>query len=459
MMRCLPLAVLLLLSQGCLEQRSNQPAGWAAEVPAGSVRYLKQVHQAQEQNSDPTSLSSKDGKQVRPSGRAAPEGEFKLRVTEPAIITLWHAYRSKEKAALKQIMKRFAALNSPIKVKLQGVPFDAFNDKIKIVLPKGRGPDLFIFAHDVLGAWSEMGFLEPLNQWTSPELALDFIPKTINALVYKNALYGLPLAFKCVALYYNKALISAPPTTADELIRLAKQHTDGRDKFGLVYEAANLYFHAPWVHGFGGITLDEFDKAHLDGEGSVAALTFAQTLVKTHRVTPQSVTTAMVSGYFNDGSAAMVINGPWMRGEIEGVDYGVAPLPKMPGGRPAQPFLTVEAVFMNRHSKQKPAAAEVMRFLVSNANARIRFEQGQQPVANIQVWKQASDTADANMLAFRRQADVAVVMPSSPRMQQIWTPANRALLSVIAGDEKPLVALKKAQRKAVRDMKRAGGGR
>ncbi|MFT5431461.1 MAG: arabinogalactan oligomer/maltooligosaccharide transport system substrate-binding protein, partial [Myxococcota bacterium] len=438
-----PLVAVLIVAvaslSSCTDRKSS--VGWAAQVPADTTRYVAV---------DPMPAPTQPAADIQEAGPTASKPTpaepkpYVSKVTEPVTITLWHAYRAAERKALKAAVDRFHTLGSPITITLRIVPFDAFNDKIKVVVPEGRGPDLFIFAHDLVGAWSEMGFLEPLNQWTEEQDTEPFLPTTVQALVYRNALYGLPMAFKCVALYYNKALVKVPPTDMESLLAVAKANTDGKEKYGLVYEAANTYFHAPWVHGFGGEILGEGDVPAADSVASIAALSFARTLVRDHKVTPANVTTAMVSGYFNDSNAAMVINGPWMRGEIEGIDYGVVPLPPVAAGKPTKPFLGVEAVFMNKRGSQKQAAWEVMRFLVSDEAATIRFEQGQQPVANKALW---NGTVEPTMAAFRQQAENTVVMSSSPRFQQVWTPYNGALLSVIAGDAKPAEALRQAQTK------------
>ena len=146
------------------------------------------------------------------------------------------------------------------------------------------------------------------------------------------------------------------------MVEVAKAHTDKQTKFGLVYEAMSLYFHAPWVFGLGAEVLDADGNVHIDSPAGVKALELARDLVKTHGVVPATVTAGMVSGYFNDGSAAMAISGPWMRGEIEGtgVDFGVAVLPDIEPGKPARPFLGVEAVFLNHKSPNKEAALEVI---------------------------------------------------------------------------------------------------
>ena len=252
-------------------------------------------------------------------------------------------------------------------------------------------------------------------------------------------------------------MVKVPPATIEDLMTLAKASTDAaNDRWGLVYEAANLYFHAPWIHGYDGQVLDDSDKAWADTDPAENALKFARRLLQEDKVAAPSVTAAMVSGYFNDGKAAMVINGPWMRGELEGVDYGVATMPTVEG-RPAKPFLGVEAVFLNKKSQNKKAALEVMRFLVSNQSAAIRAEVGKQPVANQAIWDSGKGVDDV-MKVFYKQAADSVGMSGSPRMQQVWTPYNDALLSVVAGEAEPREALGTAQKKMEADMLRAGGG-
>jgi arabinogalactan oligomer/maltooligosaccharide transport system substrate-binding protein len=447
-------ALVALSTLSACQRRSSSSAGWASEVPADAVRFVEQSVKPPAAPAEAPALA-----QAKPPEGAAdpsaPAPAFVSKIKEPTEVTLWHSYRATELSALKASVDAFHALGTPIKVVLRAVPFDAFNDKIRVVVPQGRGPDLFIFAHDTIGAWAEMDLIEPLSNWTTTEDRAAFLPETVKALVYRNALYGLPIAFKSVALFYNKALITAPPKTVEELISLAKQHTAG-DRYGLVYEATNLYFHAPWLFAYGAEVLDGNDNPVLNSEGAIKAIELARSLVKVHGITPMSVNTGMVSGYFNEGRAAMVINGPWMRGELAGVDYGVAPLPSVEG-KAAKPFLGVEAVYLNKQSPRKEAAMEVARYLTSDASAAIRYEVGKQPVANRSTWEKPPGGGDPVMDAFREQAKVAVVMPSSPAMQAIWTPYNGALLSVIAGDTKPSDAIAEAQRDAVRSLAESRG--
>ena len=73
-------------------------------------------------------------------------------------------------------------------------------------------PTSFIFAHERVGDWTESGLLEPFELDTDGD---EFFRCDITSLRYQNELMGLPLAFKSLALFYNKNVISSAPETTD----------------------------------------------------------------------------------------------------------------------------------------------------------------------------------------------------------------------------------------------------
>lgn len=361
---------------------------------------------------------------------AGPKAKAKAKATT---IVLWHAYRAEEKRALEQIVNNYNASQKKLRIKMLGIPYDAYADKINAAIPRGHGPDLFIFAHDRVGDWAKNGIIEKITFWVNGPLLARFIPKTVKMLAYNNALYGLPLAFKSLALFYNKKLIKTPPTNTNDMIALAKKLTQRKkQKFGLAYEATDLYRHVLWMHGFGAFVLGQGGKLGVKKDASIKALNFAKDLALKHKILPDEPSSQLITFLFNKGQAAMVINGPWFRGEIHPkVQYGVVPLPVVSSTKkPAAPFLTSEAVFINRYGKKKKLAFEVMKYLTSNQAALIRMKIGKQTVANQASYKTAFAKKDPIIQAFYKQMLNAVPTPNTPEMRLVWSPMVIALSKV-----------------------------
>jgi maltose-binding protein MalE len=360
--------------------------------------------------------------------------------SEPVTVTLWHSYRAGEEKALAEVVEQFNKERTDIHLETLKIPHQAFADKITAAIPRNNGPDLFIFAHDRVGDWADSGHIEPVSTWARPDLLQEFYPETVRALVYKKSLYGLPLAFKSVVLFYNKELVPKPPRTDVELVAIAKAHTDAPNKhYGLVYENTLTYFNAPFIHGFGGSILDDRGNLGLLDPGTSAGLAFSRSLVEPHGVVPADVNSNLVTSLFNTGRAALVISGPWFRGEIApGVKWGVAVMPTVTStGRKMAPYVASEAVMMSAKSEQKEEAFQVMRYLTTGKAARTRMEVGGQPVAHKASW----DAAPEDLEVFRAQLSDSVIMPNAPMMRRVWSPLDSAIYKIVKNGEPPGAAL------------------
>ena len=130
-------------------------------------------------------------------------------------IVVWHGYRGGEKAAFEKVVDNFNKANAgKIKASTLAVPYDAFADKITAAVPRGKGPDVFIFAQDRLGGWIVAGnTVEPLDFFLDAATKGRYLKATMDAMTYQGNVYGLPLNFKVITLIYNKKLISTPPRT------------------------------------------------------------------------------------------------------------------------------------------------------------------------------------------------------------------------------------------------------
>jgi arabinogalactan oligomer/maltooligosaccharide transport system substrate-binding protein len=369
-------------------------------------------------------------------------------------VVVWHSYRGGEKAAFEQVIENFNKANTgKIHVSSLAVPFDALADKITAAVPRGKGPDVFIFAQDRLGGWIAAGnTVEPLDFFLNPAIKGRYLKATLDAMTYQGTTYGLPLNFKVITLIYNKKLVPTPPKTTAELETIAKKLTSApAGKFGLAYAYSDFYYHAALMNGFGGGVFGPNRKPTLNSPQNVASLDY---LLKWQAMgfLPAEPSTALITSLFNEGKAAMVFSGPWFLGEIaKGVDYGLAPLPTISeaGNKPIRPWITVEGVYVAAPSKVKDAAFELAKYLTDVPAAKVLALQGRQTPANKGVYADPQVAADPVLKAFRQQVDVAVPMPNLPEMSMVWTPATTAMNVVVKKAATPKAALDQAQKEVI----------
>ncbi|MBW2731035.1 MAG: extracellular solute-binding protein [Deltaproteobacteria bacterium] len=379
-------------------------------------------------------------------------------------LVLWHAYRVQERAALEKTVDAWntGGRGAHPKIKLLAVPYDAFADKITAATPRGHGPDLFIFAHDRVGDWAESKIIEPIEFWMTEKHADTFILKTIDALCYGDSLYGLPMAFKSTLLFYNKKLVPEPPHTTDDLWRVGQQLTDRKaGRYGLVYDNAKLYFHAPWLHGFGGMIFDERGKLHISSKAAVAAMNFARKISGPTGIVPPESTSTLTTTLFAHGKVAMAISGPWMVGELKkDLEVGAIPLPIVSStGKRAAPFMGAEGIMMSAKSKRKADGFAAMKFLTSDKMALLRAKAARQPVANKAAWLDPTVKADALLSAFYAQLKFAKVMLGTPEMRLVWSPYDMALQKVVVGGGPAAPALAEAQHEVQRFLESSRKGK
>lgn len=373
-----------------------------------------------------------------------------------AKLVVWHSYRGAEKTAFEKVVGAFNARpDAKIKVDPLAVPFDAFADKISAAVPRGKGPDIFIYAQDRMGGWVEAGnTVEPIDFFVDDALKGRFIPTTIEALTYRGNLYGLPLDYKVIALIHNKKLLKTPPRTTAELVKVAQGLTNkAAGRFGLAWAYGDFYYVASLINGFGGGVFDKATQPTMNAPANVKAL---ELLVRWEHqgFMPAEPSSALITSLFNEGKAAMVFSGPWFLGEVANdIEYGVAPLPTITeaGNKPMRPWMTVEGVFVSAQSQHKDAAFDFVKYVTGADAGKVMALEGRQSPAAKAVYDDPKVAADPVLSAFKKQVEVAVPMPNVAEMTMMWSPATTALNKVNAGNS-PKEAMDVAQKALQKDV-------
>ena len=365
-------------------------------------------------------------------------------------LVVWHAYRGAEKAAFEKVVGMFE--KSPgakgVKVNTLAIPYDAYADKISAAVPRGKGPDLFIYAQDRLGGWIEAGkTVEPIDFFIDKPTRERLLPGMLEAMTYKGGVYGLPINYKSITLIYNKDLVKTPPKTTDEMVKVAKGLTNAQSgRYGLAYWYTNFYFHSALMNAFGGAVFDKDGKLTVDSPATVASLNQMMTWYKKDGIMPTEPSEALIAAMFNEGKAAMVINGPWFVGDIEKkINYGLAVLPMVDAAKkPMRPWLTIEGAYVSASSAKKEAAYELAKYLTSEEAGLVLALEGRQLHTNKAVYNDKRVSGDAVLKAFRDQLDSAEAMPNRPEMTMVWSPATTAMNKIVKGNASVEAALKEA---------------
>ncbi len=365
-------------------------------------------------------------------------------------LVVWHAYRGAEKAAFEKVVGMFEkSLGAKgAKVSTLAIPYDAYADKISAAVPRGKGPDLFIYAQDRLGGWIEAGkTVEPIDFFIDKPTRERLLPGMLDAMTYKGGVYGLPINYKSPTLIYNKDLVKVPPKTTDEMVKMAKALTNAQSgRYGLAYWYTNFYFHSALMNAYGGSVFDKDGKLVIDSPANVKALNQMMDWYKKDAIMPTEPSEALIASMFNEGKAAMVINGPWFVGDIDKkISYGLAPLPMVDGAKKAmRPWLTIEGAYVAASSSKKEAAYELAKFLTSEEAGLVLALEGRQLHTNKAIYNDKRVSSDIVLKGFRDQLDSAEAMPNRPEMTMVWSPATTAMNKIVKGNASVEAALKEA---------------
>ncbi|MEW5693266.1 MAG: extracellular solute-binding protein [Candidatus Hydrogenedentota bacterium] len=353
-------------------------------------------------------------------------------------ITLWHSALGKEAEVIEGLATIFNLQSNDINLRVENVRKEGqgwfISDYVVKKVKEGRGPDVFIWVNDKIGYWANHNIIYPLDEFLDKDKIYEFLPSTVEAVKFNERYYGLPVAFECLILFYNKKYIKNPPLTTDDLIKLAKEFTDKKHQlFGLCYQNRDFYHHAIWFNGFGAKLFDERGKPIVTSKECRDSLIFAKRIITNEKIFLLSsdiggdeVSYDLQFKYFNEEKIAMMITGPWALCSINSnIDFGIAKLPFIKEANNwAEPYLGVKAIMITTSSKHKKEAFSVASFYASSyAGYVFATQAGYQPAAK---GAYAYDEVNKNQFSimFRNQAYNSKPLPNREEMEIVWNVMN-----------------------------------
>ncbi|WP_342601253.1 extracellular solute-binding protein [Psychrobacillus sp. FSL H8-0483] len=326
---------------------------------------------------------------------------------------------------------------------------DKMRDQLRLDGPSGTGADIVTLPHDQIGQVVTEGLIQEIE--VSDEVLSTFTDSSITAQKYDGKLYGLPKATETPVFIYNKALMSEPPATMDEVYDFSKEFSDGK-QFGFLALWDNFYFAHGVIGGMGGYVFKDNEGAldredvGLGNDGAVAGAEYIQKWYK-EGLFPKGIIGesggSAKDGLFNEGKVASVMDGPWAFQSMKdaGIDIGVSAMPTLPNGDHMKTFMGVKGWHVSSFTEHKYWSTKLVEWLTNEENAKIRFETTQEipPVKTLIEDPIIAENEGAKAVAL--QSQYAVPMPNIPEMGEVWGPAASALQTIATGKAEPKAAM------------------
>ncbi|MBE5984339.1 MAG: extracellular solute-binding protein [Paenibacillaceae bacterium] len=297
-----------------------------------------------------------------------------------------------------------------------------------------NGPDLYMYAHDSLGMFVEMGALAPITDVIDKTVYADMLPMTLKAGNYKDTQYLMPVYFETLLFIYNKDLWEGEvPSTTEELYSYMKYHTDATaGTYALVNQHSTAYNVAPLINGFGGFIINEQAKPGLNDEKTMEAIEYNKKFAKLEADGDYNTVNAL----FKDGKAAAIIGGPWLISGVKEakINYGIISLCdfKLPNGNALVPYSGVQGIGVMKHAAEtkKDALEKVLKEIADPQLGIDLAENSRCAPANQKAYENPTVSKDEMIAAMRKTADIAQPMPNIPQMSVMWGPTESLLAAV-----------------------------
>lgn len=148
--------------------------------------------------------------------------------TESGVVEIdfFHRWPNEPKNSfMNDLVEKFEAENSDVKVNVEAVLNDAYKDKIKVVAGSKNAPDvMFSWSGTFTEELVKGGNVMDLSPWLekNPDIRDRYYESQVTPFAVDDAQYGLPIGMHAKLFFYNKEIFAAqglePPTTWEEFL-------------------------------------------------------------------------------------------------------------------------------------------------------------------------------------------------------------------------------------------------
>jgi arabinogalactan oligomer / maltooligosaccharide transport system substrate-binding protein len=310
----------------------------------------------------------------------------------------------------------------------------------------GKAPDVVIGAHDWIGNLVQNGTIDPIQLTDSVKAQFD--PLAIKAVTFNSQIYGVPFTIANVVLFRNTDLAPTAPATIEEMVAKGKELKAAgsvTEIFALpVGPNGDAYHINPLYTSAGGYMFGQTASGDYDPKDfglakpeAVAAYQKIRALGEQGEgALKRSISTDNLLSLFTGKKTAFMVSGPWQFAELKkatDLKWDITPVPGFAGMKPAQPFITVDAVYVASKGKNKALAQEFATNYLTKPNAALALAQADPRPPALKAALDQMKASDPNQQKVVDAGKAGVIMPAIPAMAALWDPLGKAEAAVVGG--------------------------
>jgi multiple sugar transport system substrate-binding protein len=264
--------------------------------------------------------------------------------------TVWDPYPQFDGGSAWSQLLTTCGTQSGVTVKRTGFDTTDLTTKVLLAAQQGNSPDVLIVDNPVVSTLADAGVITDTGTTHLDTSAI--APNLLAAGQLAGKTYGVPIGANTLALYYNKAVLSAAGVDVASVkdwssLTAALAKVTAAGKKGITFSAIGTeegsFQFLPWFWGSGA------NLKQLDSTQGVAALSLWTDWVKKGYAPNSVINNTQTTSWqeFATGQFAFSENGTWQLANAKkaGFDYGIIPIPAMNGGTAAAPtggeFVTI----------------------------------------------------------------------------------------------------------------------
>jgi ABC-type glycerol-3-phosphate transport system substrate-binding protein len=264
--------------------------------------------------------------------------------TEPVTVS-FASWVGSNDGTLPTLRDQFQELHPNITIEFQDVPAEEATDRLTTRIAGGNPPDVQFLDQSAVIDFASRNALLDLGPYIEKSAAIqidDYVQAFLDASVYEEKVYGLPIDGETTGLFYRTDMfeaagITAPPTTWEELEAAAEALTNpDENTYGFILfapEAAYYWYPFLWQNEGELLSEDGMDILFNSDAGKEAAEFYVGLAQYSP---PDYLNSNSYDGRiaFSQGQVGMYVAGAWFAGvmqsefpDIDGL-WSAAPLPE-----------------------------------------------------------------------------------------------------------------------------------